>query len=99
VIGERKESTAFPDEYTSSYAKDLSDKHADFISIEIFFEGVRNPPGRIAVVVQNKLRGMEQPVKAQIDELGDRFDAELSSSVGKDKVTVEGRQTSLPLFN
>jgi hypothetical protein len=98
VSFERRETSAFPDQLVSSYSKQLSDKPHDSISIDIFCQGIRNPPASLLVVVQNKLRGMEQPVKDQIDALGDRFEEELSSAVGRDKVTVERKPASLPVF-
>ncbi len=98
IISEGKESAAFPDEFTSSYSKKLSDQPHDQISIDIFYNGVGKPPGKIAIVVQNKLRGMEQPVKDQIDALGDEFVAALSGSVGTKNLSVERKPTSLPLF-
>jgi hypothetical protein len=94
----RRENDAFPDELVSWYSKVLSAKPHDTLSIGIFCEGIRNPPSSIEILVENRLRGMEEPVKHQIDALGDRFEAELSSAVGKEKVTVKRGPASIPIF-
>ena len=95
-VSERKEIREhFPGVFTSSYAKVLSQRRHDYNSITIEqFVAER----RVTVDVANALRGMEPPLKAELDALGDVFVAQIAAIVGKEGLSVERGPTSIPLF-
>ncbi len=94
TVFERKESKSFPGTLTSSYVKYLSDAWRDHIFISIHY---LTPEERIVLDIHCLLRGMEPPVKSEIDALGDMFIEELSREVGMERVLVKRERASIPL--
>lgn len=86
------------DEFIYEYWKDLSNERYHFISITFFYSGLSQPQKDIEIEIENELRGQEPHIKVQIDEIGDILYEELSRSVGKDKVNIERKPTSIPLL-
>ncbi len=95
TVFEGKESKSFPASLSSSYVKRLSEKWRDQILISIFYFAEKE---RVVVDVECGLRGMEPPVKAEIDALGDMFTEELSDRVGRGRVSVERGPWSIPVL-
>ena len=91
----RKNDPGFPGLIWSEYEKRLSDKSRDYIRVSVQYY---TPKKKIEVYVENRLRGMEQPVKSEIDALGDMYAAELAAVVGRENVTIDSGETSLPTF-
>jgi hypothetical protein len=84
-----------PGVFVSHYSKQLPGRGRD--TIEVLMEYFR-ADDRIWVSIEDRLRGQEPPVKAQIDSLGDMYTAELGSIVGSEKVSVSRGPTRVPLF-
>jgi hypothetical protein len=81
--------------FTSSYVKVLSERWRDYTTIHIFYFASE---GSLTVDVENRLRGMEPPLKAELDALGDVFHAEMTGSIGAERVPIERARTSIPLL-
>lgn len=90
---EQKQTSVSPERVASIYEKTLSQKRGDYIDIQVYiFEQEK----RVVVEVACLLRGQEEPVKTEIDRLGDLFVEELARSEGKDKVFVKREPAHFP---
>ena len=74
---------------TSHYSKELSPKPHDAIRIDVIYSDERSASQSIHVFIENRVSGMEPPVKREIDALGDACYDLLARAVGRDKVSVE----------
>jgi hypothetical protein len=74
------------------YQKRLSNESGDWIEIVLeHFSG----NDRIVVFVENRVRGMDAPVKAEIEAVGDFCASELSAVAGSEHVSVSRERTRI----
>jgi len=89
AIQDGRESAACAGEFVSEYWKALSDAPHDRIIIAMFVSDSEKCGKHVNVTIYHELRGMQEPVKSQIESLGNEFYEALSTSGGAARVTVE----------
>lgn len=91
----RSDAASFPGAVFSSYQKRRSDGPSDRTEVHIEFHA---PEKRILVDIENRFKGMDAPVKAEIDALGEAYAAELASVAGREGVAVSSGERSFFVF-
>jgi hypothetical protein len=76
------------------YQKRLSNESGDWIEVALEHFSRED---RIVCIVENRVRGMDAPVKAEIDAVGDFCASKLSAVAGSEHVSISRERTRIRL--
>jgi hypothetical protein len=96
ALMKNEENRSYPYGFTSSYYKTLSKERRDYIYVNVWYSAPGRPSPSISITVAHTVRGMDPPVKDQIDSLGEKLFDKLVETIGKSRVTIERRPIRTP---